>query len=166
MTDLPGVQFAIRKDALVVWFETKIQCASPLSDLRTCIVNSPHTCCAWKTVIFAIAFEQRCWFLWYLSNLPWYLNSRTYHLEVWPTLKKNFHSGHNFFGKTDRVLRTQELRVLVTYYRPFFVRLLTFSASSPCPLDWFWWNLVEAKCAWSLISALSFLPDPPLRGQK
>ena len=45
--------------------------------------------------------------------------------------------------------------------RPSSVRQLTFSTSSPEPLDGFWWNLVWMKYSRSLTSVVVFRPDPP-----
>ena len=40
-------------------------------------------------------------------------------------------------------------------------KLVTFSTSSPEPLDGFWWNLVGIKYSWSLTIVVVFRPDVP-----
>ena len=45
-------------------------------------------------------------------------------------------------------------------------KLLTFSTSSPKPLDGFWWNLVGMKYSWFFTSVVVFRPDPPRGGSR
>ena len=47
-----------------------------------------------------------------------------------------------------------------------YVRLFTFSTSSPEPLDGFWWNLVWIKYSRSLTSVVVFRPDPSRGGSR